>query len=270
MWIGDLILVIDDLKTFEPGQFEWQLHYQGEGRRDGKNFTISQDNVEVIVRPLFPMPFPDAGLPSDYPESMVLETRMGLKDKDQHTQVPFAVFKPTELMRRTKFFTAIIPVQTGDWEPPKIERLQTLEMNGLRITQHGKVTELWLNLLADGRIRHRNSTLTYDGWETDAYMVVQTWKEGNNRYDPDTAEKVMVINGSYLRRDGKRVLDSLSKVYLCATRDEDKLEVQLQGQPVINALLRAPKKPSILQLNHSRVEPDYNSKDQSVWLAVRP
>ena len=86
VWIGDMILVIDDLKTFEPGQFEWQLHYQGEGRLNGKDFTITQDEVNVLVRPLFPMPFPDAGLPSDYPENMVLKLRPGLKDKDQNTE----------------------------------------------------------------------------------------------------------------------------------------------------------------------------------------
>jgi len=269
LWIGDMILVIDDLKTFEPGQFEWQLHYKGEGKRDGKDFTITQDDVQVIVRPLFPMPLPDAGLPTDYPENMVLEMRMGLKDKDQHTKVPFAVFKPTELMRRTKFFTAIMPVQEGDWEPPKIERLQTLDMNGLRITQHGKVTELWLNLLADGRVKHRNSNLIYNGWETDAYMIVQTWPKGADRDDPDTAEKLMVINGSYLRRDGKLVLDSLSKLYLCATRKDDTLDVQLQGQPVINALLRAVKKPAGLRLNGRSIEPAYDRAEQKLWLSVR-
>ena len=269
LWVGDIILILDDLKTFEPGQFEWQLHYKGEGKRNGKDFTVTQDDVQVIVRPLFPMPFPDAGLPTDYPENMRLEMRMGLKDKDQHTEVPYAVFMPTELMRRTKFITAIMPVQEGDWEPPKIERLQTVDMIGLRITQHGEVTELWLNLLADGRIKHRNANLVYNGWETDAYMTIFTWPEGADRNDPDTAEKLMIINGSYLRRDGKLVLDSLSKVYLCATKDDDMLNVQLQGQPVINALLRSPKEPSQVHLNGQPVQPTYNKSAKNLWLSVR-
>jgi len=270
LWVGDIILILDDLKTFEPGQFEWQLHYQGEGKRNGKDFTVTQDDVQVTVRPLFPMPFPDAGLPTDYPENMRLEMRMGLKDKDQHTEVPYAVFMPTELMRRIKFITAIMPVPEGDWQAPKIERLQTLDMIGLRITQHGEVTELWLNLLADGRIKHRNANLVYNGWETDAYMTIFTWPEGADRNDPDTAEKLMIINGSYLRRDGKLALDSLSKVYLCASKQQDALDVQLQGQPVINALLRAPKKPAKVHLNGQPVEPTYNKKAKNLWLSVRP
>jgi len=241
LWIGDVILVIDDLKTFEPGQFEWLLHYDGEGKRSGKDFNITQGDASVVVRPLFPMPFPDAGLPTDYPECMRLEERIGLKDHDQHTKMPYAAFLPTELMRRTKFITAIMPVQDGDWQPPRIERLETVDMIGLRITQHGEVTKLWLNLLADGRIRHRNANLIYNGWETDAYLTAFSWPEGVNLDDPDTASRVLVIDGSYLRRDGKVVLDSLSKVYLCATRNNDALDVRLQGQPVINALLRAAK-----------------------------
>lgn len=269
LWVGDVILILDDLKTFEPGQFEWQLHYKGDGKRSGKDFTVTQDDVDVIVRPLFPMPFPDAGLPTDYPENMRLEMRMGLRDKDPRTKVPYAVFMPTELTRRTKFVTAIMPVQEGDWKPPKIERLQTLNMIGLRITQHGKVTELWLNLLADGRVKHRNANLVYDGWETDAYMVVQTWAEGANRHDPDAVEKVMVINGSYLRCDGKLVLDSLSKVYLCATRVENSLDVQLQGQPVINAMLRAAEKPARVELNGQLIDPSYDQKAERLWLSVR-
>jgi oligo-alginate lyase len=269
LWIDDVILVLDDLKTFEPGQFEWLLHYDGDGKRSGKDFNITQDDVSVIVRPLFPMPFPDAGLPTDYPECMRLEERIGLKDHDQHTKMAYAAFLPTEVMRRTKFITAIMPVQEGDWSPPQIERLETVDMIGLRITQDGEVTELWMNLLADGRIRHRNANLVYNGWETDAYLTVFTWPQGADQNDPDTASRVMVIDGSYLRRDGKLVLDSLSKVYLCATKDDSSLDVQLQGQPVINALLRATQKPAKVQLNGQPVEPAYNKEAKNIWLSVR-
>ena len=269
LWVGDVILVLDDLKTFEPGQFEWQLHYKGDGKRNGKDFTVTQDEVDVVIRPLFPMPFPDAGLPTDYPENMRLESRMGLHQNDRRTKVPYAVFMPTELTRRTKLVTAIMPVAEGDWKPPVIERLQTLNMIGLRITQHGKVTELWLNLMADGRVKHRNANLAYNGWETDAYMVVQTWADDADRNAPDSAEKVMVINGSYLRRDDKVVLDSLSKVYLCVTREKNnRLDIQLQGQPVINAFLRAPEKAKV-NLNGQWIDPAYNQKARTVWLSVR-
>jgi DNA-binding LacI/PurR family transcriptional regulator len=77
------------------------------------------------------------------------------------------------------------------------------------------------------------------------------------------------IYPSYLCRDGKLVLDSLSKVYLCAMKDDGMLDVQLQGQPVINALLRAPKKPTKVHLNGQSVEPTYNRDAKNLWLSVR-
>lgn len=269
LWIGDVILVIDDLKSFEPGQFEWLLHFDGEGKRNGLDYEVTDGEAGVVVRPLFPEPFPNAGLPTDYPERMRLVEKIGMKDHDPKTKMKYVAFSPAELSRRAKFITAIMPVQEGDWSPPKIERLRTIDMIGLRIAQNGSVTELWLNLLADGSIRHRNANLTYNGWETDAYLTAFTWPEDADLDDPDAASRVLVIDGSYLRRDGEVVLDSLSKVYLCATRDNNALDVQLKGQPVINALLRALKKPTEVTLNGQPVEPAFNEKEQTIWLSLR-
>ncbi len=41
---------------------------------------------------------------------------------------------------------------------------------GLRIRHKGKVTDLYINQLADGRLMHSNSWIMPDGWMTDAYM----------------------------------------------------------------------------------------------------
>ncbi len=270
LWVGDVILVIDDLKTYEPGQFEWLLHYNGEGRRQGLDFTVTEGNAKVVVRPLFPMPFPDAGLPTDYPENMRLVEKVGKKTGEPNVDAPFVAFAPTELMRRTKFITAIMPLPQGDWTPPKIERLQTLDMIGLRITQQGKVTEVWLNLLADGRVRHRNANLVYDGWETDAYLTAFTWPEGADLHDPDAATETLIANGSYLRRGDKLVLDSLSKVYLSADRNGDKLEVKLRGQPVINAWFRSPTFPRALTVNGEAIDTPFDADRKTVRLSVRP
>ena len=270
LWVGDVILVIDDLKTYEPGQFEWLLHYNGEGRRQGLDFTVTEGNAKVIVRPLFPMQFPDAGLPTDYPENMRLVEKMGKKTGEPNVDAPFVAFAPTELERRTKFITAILPVPQGDWTPPKIERIQTLDMIGLRITQNGEVTEVWLNLLADGRLRHRNANLVYDGWETDAYLTAFTWPQGADLHDPDAASEVLIANGSYLRRGDKLVLDSLSKVYLSADQRGDQLDVKLQGQPVINAWLRAPTGPRVITVNGKDVALSVDTTRKTVRLAVRP
>ncbi|TWU35354.1 hypothetical protein Q31b_54500 [Novipirellula aureliae] len=75
------------------------------------------------------------------------------------------------------------------------------------------------NLEADGSIRHRNANLEMpNGWETDAYLLGFSYPEGADPNDPDAIIRTMVIDSNYLRRDGKVVLDPLSKVYLTMTR----------------------------------------------------
>ena len=64
------------------------------------------------------------------------------------------------------------------------------------------------------------------------------------------------------------MLDSLSKVYLCVTRDGSKLDVLLQGQPVINTLLRATQEPTQVTLNGEPVEPPYYKENQAIWLSL--
>jgi len=199
---------------------------------------------------------------------MRLVEKTGLKDHEPKTKLTYFAFAPAELTRRSKFITAIIPVKDASAPLPKIERFRTLEVNGVRLTQNGTVTEIILNLLADGSVRHRNANLVHDGWETDAYLTAFTRPEGADRTDPDAASRIFVVDGSYLRRDGKVVFDSLSKVYLCATRHGDGLDVQLQGQPVINAALRVAARPAAVRLNGERVDAAYDETARTISLSL--
>ena len=134
----------------------------------------------MLVRPLFPETFPGkAGLATDYPEKMRLVEKTGLKDHDLKTKDTYYAFTPTEPARSTKFIVAVVLVNESNRKNlPKLERLQSLEMNGVRIRQKGTVTDVYLNLLADGRIRHRNANATINGWETDSYLMAITYPEG--------------------------------------------------------------------------------------------
>jgi hypothetical protein len=152
---------------------------------------------------------------------------------------------------------------------PKLERLQSLDMNGVRIRQKGTVTDVYLNLLADGRIRHRNANVTINGWETDAYLTAITFPEGADTADFDAASRLFIADGSYLRRNGKAVLDSLSKIYLTATKQGDTLDLLLQGQPVVNAILRAAWKPSEISLNGEKIKLHFDESSKSITISLR-
>lgn len=230
LWVGDTILVLDDLRAWTIGQYEWLLHYQGSAKREGQVVRITDEGAEVDVRPLFPQPLPDGGLPTDYPEAMRMVEHQGLKDADPKTQIPYIGFQPTELREREKIMVAIQP-RTPGTAPERIERLEGLNWIGVRLTGAERTTEIYMNLLADGRIRHRNANATLAGYDTDAYVLALSWPARAQR---DAApDQIFVANGSYLRRDGRVVVDSLSKMF--AHLDLRAGALTLSGQPDLTA-----------------------------------
>ena len=193
-----------------------------------------------------------------------------IEPHDPDVKQTYVAFAPPELARRMKFITAITLVtETNQKDLPQFERLSAKNMIGVRIRQGGATTDVLLNLLADGRIRHRNANNTLGGWETDAYLLAITHADGGDDSSANAASRIFIADGSYLRRDGKVILDSLSKVFLAVEKTGDALDVQLQGQPVINAAWRAPKKPAAVRLNGERVDAPYDAASESLTLSVR-
>lgn len=213
LWIDDVILIIDDLKTHRCGKFEWLLHTDGETSRKGLDLTVKKGEASVAVRPLFPERFPE-GFPHDAPERVRLETRSGFRDHAEKTPVPYWAIIPPGEARVMKFIVAII---LNPERPPKVERLETARAIGVRITNDKDVeTEVWLNLQADGRMRHRNSNNILGEWDTDAYLLAVTKRKGEAR-----PARIFVANGSWLRNENEVALDSLTKTF--AIREDGKL-----------------------------------------------
>jgi hypothetical protein len=69
LWVGNVILVIDDVKTYEAGKFEFLLHFDKDAKRKGPDYEITNDSAAVLFRPLFPETLP-MGYPHDFPEKM--------------------------------------------------------------------------------------------------------------------------------------------------------------------------------------------------------
>ncbi|MEN9020183.1 MAG: hypothetical protein GWQ05_14015 [Verrucomicrobiaceae bacterium] len=147
--------------------------------------------------------------------------------------------------------------------------MKGIEHIGVRVRQSGTVTDIYMNLEADGSIRHRNANFEMpNGWETDAYLFGFTYPEGADPSNLDAITRYLYFDSNCLRREGKVVLVSLSKVYLAMIRHGDDLDVLLQGQPVINALLRVSKKPASMRLNHQPAKVPYKSRRQVVTVRI--
>lgn len=56
LWIGNVIYVIDDIVSHEPGKFEWLWHPGGEVKKRGGDLVITSGESSAVIRPLYPQP----------------------------------------------------------------------------------------------------------------------------------------------------------------------------------------------------------------------
>ena len=261
IWIGDVILVIDDLLAYEPGQFEWLLHYNGVSKRRGLDLSIKEDNAEVLIRPLFPETFPNGGLPHDFPEKMRLKECLGYKDHHPESKQAYWSVSHFEKTERTKFVSSItLKTNNNKDKLPIIERFEGKNYIGVRITQNGETTEVYLNLLADGRLKHRNSVIDMNGWQTDAYLTALTFNEGADKTKIENVKELFVGHGSYVRKDGQVLIHALSK-YTALVKNFNKIpDLIFQGQNKVNVQLYVAQKYDSIIVNSTTIMSTYNDK----------
>lgn len=267
IWVGNVILVIDDLLAFEPGQFEWLLHYNGESTlKGGIDLTIKDEDAKVLVRPLFPETFPPGGeRPHDFPEHMRLTEKIGYEDHHPETEKPYWSISHFEKTTRTKFVTAItLETPKNEKNLPVITKDEGKDYLKVSITQNGATTVVYFNLLADGRLKHRNSLINIEGWETDAYLTVLKFKEGSDQTKIENVEELFIGHGSYLRRDGQVLIHSLSKYTALVEDFKTNPKVIFQGQPMVTFSLFSSKSNSSLTVNESSKNGSYNASNKLV------
>ncbi|WP_405607886.1 heparinase II/III family protein [Polaribacter sp. Asnod1-A03] len=262
IWVGDVILVIDDLLAHKPGKFEWLLHYNGISKRNGLDISIKEDNAEILVRSLYPETFPTGGLPHDFPEQMRLEEKQGYEDHHPENRQPYWSVSHFEETQRTKFVSAIILKSEENKEDlPIIKKFAGKNFLGVSITQNGETTEVYFNLLADGRLKHRNSVINMNGWETDAYLTVLKFKEGADKTNIRNIKELFVGHGSYMRRNGKVLMHALSKYTALIEDFNTNPNVVFEGQKHVNMKIYSPNKKTI-KINNQTKKGIYDSRHQ--------
>lgn len=234
LWVADVIVIVDDVRVHEPGILEWLLHYEGRAQRTDSTIEIENGSARAIVQQLFP-------------ERIQIAEKAGLKDHDPDTEVVYVSLSPEGPRRDEKFMTLVMPVLPGR-DLARVERLKGQDAIGVRIYDRELVTDVWLNLQADGRKMHRNSCNTIAGWETDSYLFALTYDKGRSE-SAEAVRRCFVACGSYLRRDGTMLVDSLSKVYAAFTTDRPDMEVQLDGQPLLSAHIHCRNRPDRVVIN---------------------
>lgn len=160
IWADDIIIIYDDIWAYEAGEANFLLHAEEEN-----SFVMLTDCEK--------------------------RTENGYLGNDVR-EVTFTSYnRKTDDYGRVKFISAIC---TDTSEAPVFTEIE----DGYKITYKGK--SIYINILSDNRVMHRNCFNTFDGILTDATVLI----ESNNEF--------FVVNASIVRKDGVSLLDNLARI----------------------------------------------------------
>lgn len=256
LWMDDVVYIIDDLKTHDYGEFEWLWHPGGAWKKRGADVTVTQGDASVVIRPLYPRLLALSDFVHDYPEDLYWEAISAPTEDLKGTETYYSFHLPGKFDRIKGVTAIILKDSVAQKELPVMERREGKDWIGLRIRNKGKVTDIYINQLADGRLMHSNSWIEADGWVTDAYMFAVSYPEGDN---PTETDELFLAYGSALRRDGVSYFASLSKLFFVQKAAGGDLNLWIDGQPYVNASFRSGKRPSRLIVNGETMHVNYQN-----------
>lgn len=252
LWMDNVVYIIDDLKTHESGEFEWLWHPGGEWKKRGADVTITSGESSVVVRPLYPRLLALSDFVHDYPDDLYWEEITAPTEDLKATETYYSLHLPGKFNQIKGLTAVILKDSITQKDLPVMERREGKDWIGLRIAYKGKVTDLYINQLADGRLMHSNSWIEADGWTTDAYMFAVTYAEGT---DPAETKDIFMAYGSALRRNDVSYFASMSKLFFIRKDTEKGLDLWINGQPFVNATFRVEKRPIHLSVNDKNMIP---------------
>lgn len=173
----ELYVIIDDVTCYNESEYSFLLHYRGEMTESGDTMTFKTERNSAKVTTTV-----DRGF-----------TRTA-EEFDGHKWVSLNVNGKD---RRCAMMNAIV---LGDGEA-QITPIEGMRWYGLEIKYKGNKYRIYYNHEADGQKVHDNSLNQLDGWMTDAYVLC----------DVNDGEKVIMVLGSILRKDGKSYFDEWKK-----------------------------------------------------------
>ncbi len=160
IWIKDIILIYDDIWGYEEGEMNFLLH------------SVENSCFRMLT-------------PSQE------RTESGYLGQDIH-EITFKSFnRKTDSYGRGKFVSALC---LDEKKEPVFEEIA----DGFKITYGG--IKIYINILSDNRVMHRNCFNTFDGILTDATVLI------------DNDGEFYVVNGSIVRKNGKSLLDRFSRI----------------------------------------------------------
>ena len=190
LWIENrLLVIVDDVFCHEPRIVQFSLHCDGTYRQEGG--AVLFDNNGMTARLIAHQP------------GTKLAEKAGHESHQQDVDKPYIELSDGARERTHTLFHSL--ELDPEQHPTDIERLESVDARGIRITDGDTEREIWYNRRADGHIMHDNSQNTIAGFDTDAYLMMIT------RDRREHTERVFAVCASFLRRGGKVYHSSYAK-----------------------------------------------------------
>jgi oligo-alginate lyase len=242
LWMGDVLLILDDIATHRDVRLDWMLHTAGNTQEDGPQSLRLQNGAAA------------ARLTMLYPDGVTIEQRDGLAPERPDDHVPYHAFLFNTQNRRQRVVTAL------DLNPAAPATMEIREHpRYLEITVHAgdETHRVYLNLRSIDGAYDMSSTIQIDDWSTDAYLLAVT--HPRNATDlPAGASRFFVMDGSFLRHGRISVLECLSKAS-CLWSQSPQMEVCTQGQSHLQVALFCAQRPESLRWNGTKTAVEYDS-----------
>ncbi|MBI4873924.1 MAG: heparinase II/III-family protein [Acidobacteria bacterium] len=86
LWIGNAILIFDDVLAHEAGRLDWLLHYDGKAELQGNQVVLTNRQAKAAVRFL-------------HPQDLAVREEQGMPDHRPDERVPYFAFSPRTAAR---------------------------------------------------------------------------------------------------------------------------------------------------------------------------
>lgn len=211
LWIDNVILIIDDARSFDYGEYSWTLHPGMASKKDGIDIIIENGDHKVAVRPLWPEYLAESDFEHDFPFNLKLSELEAPKAKQLQEYEKYYTVRDPRKRNDEKFITAIV-LPDSDGKRADVTRFDVIDGYGVKIDDGVSTTEVYFNHRADGHIMHRNSCHTLGPFDTDAYIFAYSYPS-QLKNEPANISRYFMAYGSYVRThyNHESIFDSFTK-----------------------------------------------------------
>jgi hypothetical protein len=249
LWIGNVILILDDIRTFKDMPLDWLLHTAGDVEEHGLGqLHVRNGNASVQFSML-------------YPETKT-ETRQGLVQERPDEKIPYHVFSTSTNNRRQRFISAI---ELEPSSPTKLEVQERSEFLEIQIERGDERHVVFLNLKSIDGSYSLSSTISIGEWSTDAFLVMLSWR-GDSDPTPEQVSHFFTVDASFLRWSGNSVMESLSKCD-CLWNTGPLMEAVTQGQRNLSCSIFNTQKPKQVIWNGRKVDLSFDPGTHLIQLS---